>query len=381
MSKLAQASSKYVIKGKMVSSGIVEKPDIIGAIFGQTEGLLGQDLDLRELQKTGRIGRIEVNVKSESGSSSAEILIPSSLDATETSLIAAALETIDRVGPCTAEITVEKLEDARLIKRDYIVGRAKELLQTMQNTAVRPTEITEEIRKEVSVAEITEYYGMPAGPEAATKETIILVEGRADVINLLKSGIRSAVAVGGTSIKETVSELSKQKIVTVFLDGDRGGDLIFKELSQIADIDYIARAPKGKEVEELSKKEIYKALRDKEAVTGSNEIKEHKKPIKAKLELLEEEKRIFAELINDLVGTRAICLLDKELKELGRLPITEAFSEVPEVDNVHAILFDGAIDNKFLSFAEDIGSKYLVGMSKAEKLKKTDILHLTRTDL
>jgi len=54
-----------VIRAKIEIEGVVDKPDVVGAIFGQTEGLLGEDLDLRELQRTGRVGRIQIAVKSE----------------------------------------------------------------------------------------------------------------------------------------------------------------------------------------------------------------------------------------------------------------------------------------------------------------------------
>ena len=91
------STTKYIIKANIVIEGIVEKPDIVGAIFGQTEGLLGDDLDLRELQKTGRIGRIQVEVNNEGGHSIGLVLIPSSLNKVETSILAAGLEAVDRV--------------------------------------------------------------------------------------------------------------------------------------------------------------------------------------------------------------------------------------------------------------------------------------------
>ena len=129
MAKLAQSTIKYLIEADFSANGVVEKPDVIGAIFGQTEGLLGQDLDLRELQRTGRIGRIEVNLKEDKGTTSGTIQIPSSLDASETSLIAAAVETIERIGPCESSIKLRAIKDIRMVKRDYVVDRAKEILQ------------------------------------------------------------------------------------------------------------------------------------------------------------------------------------------------------------------------------------------------------------
>ena len=91
MGKIDLGTTKYVVHLGVEINGIVEKPDVVGAIFGQTEGLLGNDLDLRELQKTGRIGRIEVNIESKGGKSKGGINVPSSLDKVETSILASAV--------------------------------------------------------------------------------------------------------------------------------------------------------------------------------------------------------------------------------------------------------------------------------------------------
>src|SRR5436309_379298 len=125
------STTKYLIQARLEAEGIVEKPDVVGAVFGQTEGVLGEELDLRDLQKSGRIGRIEVDVQSKKGRSEGTILIPSSLDQVETSILAAALETIDRVGPCKATIKVDKVEDTRVTKRNKIIERARSLLSSM----------------------------------------------------------------------------------------------------------------------------------------------------------------------------------------------------------------------------------------------------------
>ena len=243
---------------------MVEKPDVIGAIFGQTEGLLGQDLDLRELQRTGRVGRIDVDLFTEEGKTDGKISVPSSLDSSETSLIAASLETIERIGPSNAQVKIVDVKDVRNIKRELVMERAKDILQKLISEQL-PTsdEITDMIKENVRTAQIEEYEGIPAGPSVKNSDEIFVVEGRADVLNLLKNGITNVVAIEGTLIPEAIVALSKEKLVTIFVDGDRGGDLIIKEMMQIADVDYIARAPEGKEVEELTKKEIYKSLRDR----------------------------------------------------------------------------------------------------------------------
>ncbi|MFA4846579.1 MAG: DNA primase DnaG, partial [Patescibacteria group bacterium] len=257
---------KYLVYANVDIGGLVEKPDVVGAVFGQTEGLLGDELDLRELQKNGRIGRIEVDLQPRSGRSIGKIKLPSSLDMVETSILAAALETVDRVGPCDASITVEKIEDTRNAKRKMLVDRAKTLLKTLlMNEIPESREISEMVRQEVKIAEISEYgpEKLPSGPGVERMDSIIIVEGRADVLNLLKNDINNVVAVGGANVPVTIAKLCKEKEVTVFLDGDRGGDIILNELSQVADIDFVARAPTGKEVEELSRKELIKCLRSK----------------------------------------------------------------------------------------------------------------------
>ncbi len=260
------STTKYLIKAKLNADGIVEKPDVVGAIFGQTEGLLGDELDLRDLQKSGRIGRIEVDVHSKQGKSEGEILIPSSLDQVETVILASALETIDRVGPCKAKIGIESIEDVRVTKRDKIIVRAKELLtELIKQSKTTGADLTESVRQSVQVEEVI-YFGkdrLPAGPNVNDSDAVIVVEGRSDVINLLKSGIKNAIAVEGTNIPKTISELSKERVVTAFVDGDRGGELILRELFQVAEVDFVARAPRAHEVEELTQKQIMKCLRNK----------------------------------------------------------------------------------------------------------------------
>jgi DNA primase len=260
------STTKYMIKARLQADGIVEKPDVVGAIFGQTEGLLGDELDLRDLQKSGRIGRIEVEVSSKQGKSDGEVLIPSSLDQVETVILASALETIDRVGPCKAKITVLSIEDVRITKRSKIIERARELLTDLiKQSKTSGIDLTESVRQSVQTEEIITYGKdhLPAGPNVQDSDAIIIVEGRSDVLNLLKSGIKNAIAVEGTNVPRTVMDLSKERVITAFVDGDRGGELILRELFQVAEVDFVARAPRGMEVEELTQKQIMKCLRNK----------------------------------------------------------------------------------------------------------------------
>ena len=249
-----------------MADGIVDKPDVVGAIFGQTEGLLGDELDLRDLQKSGRIGRIEVDVQSKSGKSEGIVLVSSSLDQVETAILASALETIDRVGPCKAGMRVLGIEDVRVSKREQVVERAKELLNDLiKQSKGKSSDLTESIRQSIQVEEITTYGKdhCPAGPAVKDSEAIIIVEGRSDVLNLLRAGVKNAIAVEGTNIPETVQELSRERVATAFVDGDRGGELILRELFQVAEVDFVSRAPRAHEVEELSPKQLTKCLRNK----------------------------------------------------------------------------------------------------------------------
>ncbi len=259
-------AAKYQIRARISAEGVIDKPDVVGAVFGQTEGLLGDELDLRDLQKSGRIGRIEVEIDSRKGKSEGEIVIPSSLDQVETAIVASGLETVDRIGPCRAKVEVVSVEDIRISKRQKVVERAKEILAHLQEGSKGVgLDLTEAVRSAVQVEEITTYgpEHLPAGPNIDQADALIVVEGRSDVLNLLRCGIKNVIAVEGTSVPQTVKDLSRGKTVTVFTDGDRAGELILREMLQTMDIDFVARAPRGSEVEELTQKQLLKCLRNK----------------------------------------------------------------------------------------------------------------------
>ncbi|GAB3020028.1 DNA primase DnaG [Natronobiforma cellulositropha] len=257
-------TSKYLIHADVTADGVVERSDVVGAIFGQTEGLLGDELDLRDLRHSQKVGRIDVEITSASGTSSGRVTIATSLDKVETATLAAALETISRVGPCRAELEVREIEDVRAAKRKQVVERAKELLRTgFDDTVMSSEEILTEVREYVRVEDITEFEGLPAGPRVTDGDAIIVVEGRADVLTLLKYGIKNAIAVEGTNVPDAVAELTNHRTVTAFLDGDRGGELILEELTQVGDVDYVTFAPAGRSVEDLDHHDVFSALRNK----------------------------------------------------------------------------------------------------------------------
>ncbi len=265
MAKISPSSIKYSIIADFEAEGPFQKPDVIGAIFGQTEGLLGSDMELRELQKDGKIGRVEVELTTVDGKTKGEIIIPTALDKTETTIIAASLETIDKIGPTDAKITIREIEDVRGSKRDYIMERAKQLLSRIQNESMDSKEIGNELRESTRTAKIISYgpEGLAAGPELESSNEIIVVEGRADVVNMLKYGFNNVIGMQGTRFPQTISELGKTKEITLFVDGDRGGNLIIQNVCDNAKVSFVAQAPDGKEVEELAGKEIHQALRKK----------------------------------------------------------------------------------------------------------------------
>jgi DNA primase len=404
MGKISPVSAKYIVHATIEIDGVVDRPDVIGAIFGQTEGLLGADLELRELQRSGRIGRIEVNVDTKAGKSSGDIIIPSSLDKAETAIIAAALEVIQRIGPCNSKIHVGKIEDIRISKRRSVVERAKELLKTfLESSSPDSQELADEVSHAVRVMEIQEYGKdrLPAGPGVAESDEVIFVEGRADVLNLLKHGIKNAVGLGGTGVPQTAADLSKEKIVTVFVDGDRGGDLIVKGLNEVASIDYVTRAPDGKEVEEITKKEIHQALRSRVAAeqykpadmrrsngrtsprsqppqrTNARVPPQRSQPPQRTNtrapppraapapRVSDKEKAAFGEMVEGLIGTKGALILDNKLAVLGKVPVAELEPTIKSLatGSVYAVIFDGAIAKELAYVAEKVGIKHVVGMS------------------
>lgn len=411
MGKISPVSAKYIVHTQIQIEGVVDRPDVIGAIFGQTEGLLGADLELRELQRSGRIGRIEVKLETRSGKTEGEIIIPSSLDKAETAIVGAALETIQRIGPCNAKVKIDGVEDVRVSKRKYVIERAKEILKELtENVLPDSQEITDEVAHSVRMMEITEYGKdrLPAGPAIDESEEVIVVEGRADVLNLLKHGIKNVVAINGNNIPETIIELSKKKVITVFVDGDRGGDLIIKGLVNSAEIDYIAKAPDGKEVEEITKKEIHKAIRGKVAIeqvkmeinmNNSERIENKDRRVTTtlppqplprppsssysrKTTLSNELRSTFKKMLEDLIGTRGAYILDQESNILGKVPTSELTSTISSLSSgIYAIVFDGSITRDIVSVAERANIKYLVAMNSRVKPSETRIEILTNVDL
>ena len=417
-------SSKYVIRASIRANGVVNKSDVVGAVFGQTEGLLGDELDLRDLQKSGRMGRVEVDVKSDKGKSTGEIVISSSMDQVETSVFAAALETVERVGPCKATVKITSLEDSRSTKREVIIERARSLLiNLIKDSRTAGSTITDTVRQALQIEEIVRFKGkLPAGPNVASSDAVIVVEGRGDVLNLLKHGIKNSVAVEGTNVPKEVVDLSKERTVTAFVDGDRGGQMIIQELLQVAEVDFIARAPDNTEVEYLTHKQIMKSLRDKMTAElfmeqnkwarpggegkskspkarGSGKAKSSKvesKPSKTESKPSKTESKsavpakaataaspIFLEQLDQLDGSKnARLLMGEELADEVLIVGLPEVLESHKNNGVDTLIMDGVITPHLVDLAPKAGIKIIVAKGKAVLPREPIGLSLfTREDL
>ena len=403
-------SSKYVIRASIRANGVVNKSDVVGAVFGQTEGLLGDELDLRDLQKSGRMGRVEVDIKSDKGKSSGEIVISSSMDQVETSVFAAALETVERVGPCKATVKVVALEDSRNSKREVIIERARNLLiDLIKDSRSAGSTITDTVRQVLQTEEIVRFKGnLPAGPNVETSDAVIVVEGRGDVLNLLRHGIKNAVAVEGTNIPSSVSDLSKERTVTAFMDGDRGGEMIIQELLQVAEIDFIARAPDNTEVEHLTHKQIMKCLRDKVSAElfmeqnkwsrpdsksvkkapkskGKDSKKKDQKPAPKEEAPSEPVKAspVFAEQLDQLQGSKnARLLIDEEVADEVSISGLQEVLETHKNNGVNTLVMDGIITQRLIELVPKAGIKTIVAEKKGPLPREpVGITMFTREDL
>jgi DNA primase len=360
---------KYHVKLSFEVDGLVERADIIGAIFGQTEGLLGPEMNLNELQRVSKVGRIEVNSKSTANTTSGDALIPMSTDIDTCALIAAGIESIDKVGPFDCSFKLESIDDVRAAKKDDIVRRAKEI---KQRWATKTVSEGESMLKDVHAGDsgkLTTY-----GPSKLTCSSgvfdsnwIILVEGRADVINLLRAGYDNAIAIEGAKIDESIKDLCSSKdTIVAFTDGDRAGGFILKELKSVVPIDYELRADTGIEVEELSPDRIDEILRP-----VAEEIKSGKTAPTLKNEDDKPIADMVAKIFPDLNETLEAIALDTDQKEVFKVPISEVVSKLSTQSGIKYLLLDGIITQRLLEGAKNAGIECIVG-HRVAKLTNSD---------
>jgi len=385
---------KYHVKLKFEVDGVVEKADLVGAIFGQTEGLFGPKMNLNELQKTWKVGRIEINLDSKNGKTHGEVIIPMSTDIQTASLIAAAVENVDKVGPCTAHFQLAEVEDVRAARRKAIVDRAKLI---MKDWATKTESSTEEELKDVAdsakAAKIISYgrEELPAGPGIYASDNIIIVEGRADVLNLLRAGIENSVAVEGTNVPESIARLSRDRKAVAFLDGDRGGDLILRELMQVARIEKVYRAPPGREVEELTPVEILDILKREPAPMQRHERRDDRRyeerrrderryeeprheerelpPVQLPDDLAAKTKEVFAAINGTLEGV----VLDEGMNEKARVTVSELVKSLQSIEGARYVIFDGIITQRLVDASEKAGVKFIVGHRAGDLSRKPEV--------
>ena len=419
---------KYHVKLKFDVDGLVEKADIIGAIFGQTEGLLGPEMNLNELQKVSKVGRIEVNVDTKSNSARGDALIPMSTDISTAALIAAAIESIDKVGPFQAKFSLVGIDDIRAIKKKVIVDRAKKIVQEW---ATKTISEGEEMLKDVYDASkpgrLTTFgkAQLACGVGVFDSDWIILVEGRADVINLLRAGYDNSIAIEGAKIDETILKLTQGKRTIAFIDGDRAGDLILKELQGLVDIEKVYRAPPGREVEECTPLEISEILKDVEQfisdkINDTNTVPSNVQQIrnhhridhsqnqsnnqdqnssitynrnltnqslnkhnnydnsdqkqspdnmisKEDEEVISIVKKVFQE-INE---TLEAMVFDKSMKRIVKIPISEIMKKISELKDGNLLILDGIVTPRLVEAANKSGIRYIIG-HRTSNLKRTN---------
>ncbi len=375
---------KYLVRLKFSVSGVVEKADVVGAIFGQTEGLFGPEMNLNELQKTWKIGRIEISLTSKNDDTSGEVLIPMSTDISTAALISAAVESVDKVGPCTANFSLVGIEDARAIKRKSITDRAKSIMKDWTSkTTSEGDKLLEEVSESIKKGKVLSYGKdqLPSTSGIADAEAIVLVEGRADVINLLRASIENVIALEGTKVPRTIIDLCKGKHVTAFLDGDHSGDLISKELSQVVKVDRIIRAPTGKEVEELTPVEIQDLIKDekpqKKTSAKTQEAKPRQPETKSKVSLPDEILNKVKEVQNTIDGTLEAVVFDKELKECCRFAVSELVQKLETCKDPRTVVFDGIITQRLVETSSKCGITTVVGHRMGAITKKPSEIALT----
>lgn len=375
--------AKYIIRATVTASGVVERNDVVGAVFGQTEGLLGNELDLRALQENGRVGRIDVDIQSAGGRSVGDLAIATDLDRAETAVLAAALETIERIGPARASVQVDRIEDVRAAKRREIVDRARELLAGgFEDVGLEGRDLVAAVREAVAPAEVITYANLPAGPGITTDEEIIVVEGRADVLRLLEFGITNVIGVEGTDVSDDIAQLTHERTTTAFFDGDRGGDLLLLELAQIGDIDFVTFAPQGRSVEDLTMAEVYDALARKVPYESDAEPE---LGVANSESISPKQSTAFLDHIADVIESESgrVRLLGPDWQQAASAEIGDVESLFESAENeIRAAIIDDVVDQQLIDMATRGGIPLVIARERGEFVKRpTDVRVLTAEEV
>ena len=370
---------KYHVKLSFDVDGLVERADIIGAIFGQTEGLLGPEMNLNELQRVSKVGRIEVTTTSTENTTNGNVLLPMSTDVDTCALISAAIESIDKVGPFDCSFKLDAIDDVRASKKEDIVRRAKEIKQKWSTKSVSEGDTMLKDVHESIAGKVTTYgpNKLPCSTGVFDSPWIILVEGRADIINLLRAGFDNALAINGATIDESIKELckSKKKIVA-FLDGDRAGGMILQELKSVVNVDIELRADSGIEVEELTPQRVADILKDTNI--------EMQKLGTSPATMSEDDKSlatIISKIYPDLNETLESVALDDKDNQLFKIPISELVNKLSTQTGVKCLILDGIITQRLLDNAKTSGIGCIVGHRAAKLSNLGDVKIKTFTEL
>ena len=370
---------KYHVKLSFDVDGLVERADIIGAIFGQTEGLLGPEMNLNELQRVSKVGRIEVTTTSTENTTNGNVLLPMSTDVDTCALISAAIESIDKVGPFDCSFKLDAIDDVRASKKEDIVRRAKEIKQKWSTKSVSEGDTMLKDVHESIAGKVTTYgpNKLPCSTGVFDSPWIILVEGRADILNLLRAGFDNALAINGATIDESIKEMckSKKKIVA-FLDGDRAGGMILQELKSVVNVDIELRADSGVEVEELTPQRVADILNDtniemKKLGTSPPTINEDDKSLAT----------VISKIYPDLNETLESVALDDKDNQLFKIPISELVNKLSTQTGVKCLILDGIITQRLLDNAKTSGIGCIVGHRAAKLSNLGDVKIKTFTEL
>ena len=404
------------IKIEIQVLGRVNQSDIIGAVFGQTEDVLGDALELRKLQKQNLIGRIEVDTEYTSDGTRGIITIPSHMDRTNTVIIAAALETIKKIGPCKAKARILKIENIKEIKIKKIIEHAKKVLEKFMNISIDSQELIDKVSSEVRMSQHIEYGDekLVTGPNIDKFDDLIFVETLADLKNMLKYGIKNVVAFDDMSKKDTLKELADKHEIMVFVN--KGKEFLVKKLLEFADVDSYTKPEMNKRIHDLESKEIYKAIR---SAISTEQIGSHKtssrpesshsvfpKPAhrtfqkpphrsqqrpphrdfkrhdrsydnrnERRSNVNNKDVETFTKKKGELKGTKQAFVIDKNMQILGKVPADSLIDTVRSIGRqVYSIVIDGSIPRELVVLAEKNRIKYLVGDSCDTRSRYVNII-------
>ena len=384
MGKNQKNTMKYMIIASIKVDGTVQRKDVVGALFGQCEGLLGDDLDLRKLQRSAKIGMIEVNIASAKGKVTGEILIPSSMDNVETAIIGAAISTIERIGPCNSKIEIKEIQDVRATKRTQVVELAKDLLlKLVSSSSTTSKSVIEEVRSVLTTEQSQFFHGLTCGPNVEEATSLIVCEGRNDVRNLLSAGIKNVICTDGAGeVKQELIDLANAKeTVTVAIDGDRGGEMLLRQLLEVMKVDFVAQAPVGQEWELLPIKTITKCLAMKEPadrfaarLTDEDSEKGSNGKITPPEQIVD-----YAEHINNLSAREAMLIFedDSTSEPVGASKLAASIKD--EEKSVLAITYNGQLSKRMFDIASEAGVPTLIGTSIKKGEKPSEDLEVWAT--